>query len=144
MLEGDYILCTVPWSDHVAEFQNVCCFKFEQSIVYHKVAVKNIYNVLYFKTQSMCISNAVKKEPGIGFIVDVLFDYFAYRHNLYTVVELHTNFVLIHFESQPISTDIQLQGPLLIGVNRNLLEVIKSVLILKYSIQEYFHLSSAY
>ena len=27
-------------------------------------------------------------------------------HNLYTVVELHINFVLIHFESQPIAISI--------------------------------------
>ena len=49
----------------------------------------------------MCIYNAVKKQSGIGFIVVALFDNFAYLHNLYTVVELHTNFVLIDFESQP-------------------------------------------
>ena len=45
----------------------------------------------------MCIFKAVKKQSGIGFILDALFDYFAYLHSLYTVVELHTNFVLIHF-----------------------------------------------
>ena len=49
----------------------------------------------------MCIFNAVKKQSGIGFIVDALFGYFAYLHCLYTVVELHTNFVLIHFGRQP-------------------------------------------
>ena len=49
----------------------------------------------------MCIYNAVKLQLGIGFIVDALFGYFAYLHNLYTVVELHTNFVLIQFENQP-------------------------------------------
>ena len=49
----------------------------------------------------MCNFNAVKKQLGIVFIVDALFGYFAYLHNLYTVVELHTNFVLLHFESQP-------------------------------------------
>ena len=45
----------------------------------------------------MCIFNAVK---GNGFIVDALFSNFSYLHNLYTVVELYTIFVLIHFESQ--------------------------------------------
>ena len=76
---------------------------FEQSIVFHNAAVQNIYNVFYFKTSSMCIFNAVKKPSGIGFIVDALFGYFAYLHSLYTVVELHTNFVLIHFGRQPNS-----------------------------------------
>ena len=73
---------------------------FEQSIVFHKAAVQNIYKVYYFKTSSMCIFNLVKNQSGIGFIVDALFANFAYLHNLYTVVELQTNFVLIHFESQ--------------------------------------------
>ena len=44
----------------------------------------------------MSIFNAVKMQSGIGFIVDALFGNFAYLHNLYTVVELHINFVLIH------------------------------------------------
>ena len=43
----------------------------------------------------------VKKQSGIGFIVDALFGNFAYLFSLYTVVELHKNFVLIHFERQP-------------------------------------------
>ena len=63
---------------------------FEQSIMFHKAAVQNIYSVYYFKTWSMCIFNAVKMQSGIGFIVDALFGYFAYPDNLYTVVELHT------------------------------------------------------
>ena len=50
----------------------------------------------------MCIFNAVKKPSGIGIIVDVLFGYFTYLHSLYTVVELHKDFVLIHFGRQPI------------------------------------------
>ena len=90
---------------------------FEQSIVFHNVALQNIYNVLYLKTSPMCIFNevkkmlvalclnkvscfimalnkaytmyyilkrcqyvifnAVKKQLGIGFIVDALFYYFA-------------------------------------------------------------------
>ena len=45
----------------------------------------------------MCIFNAVKKQLGIGFIVDALFGYFAYLYSLDTVVELHTNVVLMHF-----------------------------------------------
>ena len=47
----------------------------------------------------MCIFNAVKQQSDIGFIADALFDNFAYLHNLYTVVGLHANFALIHFES---------------------------------------------
>ena len=31
----------------------------------------------------MCISNAVRKQSGIGFIVDALFGYFTYLHSLY-------------------------------------------------------------
>ena len=57
----------------MADFQNVSCFVFEQSIMFHKAAVQNIYNVYYFKTLSMCIFDAVKKLSGIGFIVDALF-----------------------------------------------------------------------
>ena len=72
-------------------------------IVFHKTAIQNIYNVFYSKTSLMCIFNAVKLQLGIGFIVDALFDNFAYLHNLYTILELHTNFVLMHFESQPYS-----------------------------------------
>ena len=83
----------------MATFQIVSCFVFKQSIVFQN-AVQNIYNVRYFKA-SMCTFNAVKKQSGIGFIVDALFGYFTYLHSLYTVVELHTNFVLIHFERQP-------------------------------------------
>ena len=84
-----------------SDFQNVSCFVSGQSIVFHKAAIQNIYTVYYFKTSSMCIFNAVKKQSGIGFIVDALFSNFAYPHNLYIAVELYTNFVLIHFESQP-------------------------------------------
>ena len=47
----------------MAAFQNVSCFVFEQSIVLNNA--QNIYNVLYFKTSSMCISNAVKMKSGI-------------------------------------------------------------------------------
>ena len=84
-----------------AAFHNVSCFVFEQSIVFLNAAVQNTYNVFYFKTLSMCIFIIVKKQSGIGFIVDALFGYFAYQNSLYTVVELHTNFVLLHFERQP-------------------------------------------
>ena len=80
-----------------ATFQNVSCFVFKQSIVFHNSAVQNIYNVFYFKTPTMCTFNAVKKQSGIGFIVDALCDNFTCLHSLYTVVELHANFVLIHF-----------------------------------------------
>ena len=71
---------------HTADFQNVSCFVLEQNIMFHKATVQNDYNVYYFKTLSICIFNAVKKQPGIGYIVDALFDNFVYLHNLYTVV----------------------------------------------------------
>ena len=67
-----------------AAYQNVICFVFEQSSVLHNAAVQNIYNVFYIKMSSMCIFNAVKKQSGIGFIVDALFDNFTYLHSLYT------------------------------------------------------------
>ena len=44
---------------------------------------------------------AVEKLSGIGFIVDALFVNFAYLYNLNTSIKLYTNFVLIHFGSQP-------------------------------------------
>ena len=50
----------------------------------------------------MLFFNAVQKQLGIGLIVDALFGNFAYLSNLYTVVELRRNIVLIHFESQPM------------------------------------------
>ena len=64
--------------------------------MFHNAAIQNIYICipLYFKTSSMCISNAVKNQSGIEFKVDALFD------SLYAVVEVHTNFVLIHFGRQ--------------------------------------------
>ena len=76
-----------------ANFQNVNCFVFQQSIVFHKGAVQNINNVVSFKTSSMCIFNLIKKQSGSGVIVVALFGNFAYLRNLYTVVELHTIFV---------------------------------------------------
>ena len=42
--------------ESVAAFQNVSCFVFEQSIVFHNAAVQSIYNVLYF--------NTVKNNPA--------------------------------------------------------------------------------
>ena len=78
----------------MAVFLNVSCFVFEQSIVF-----QNIYNIFYFKTSS--IFNSVKKQSGIGFVDDALFGYFIYLHSLYAAVELHINFVLIHFGRQP-------------------------------------------
>ena len=83
------------------EFQTVSRYVFEQSVVFYKATVQNIYKVFYFKTSSMYIFNVVKKQSGIGIIVNALFGNFAYLHNLYSVVELHTNFVLKHLESQP-------------------------------------------
>ena len=93
----------------MADFQNVSCFVFEQSIMFHKAVVQNICNMYYFKTSSICIFEAVKEQTGIGFIVDALFVDFAYLHNVYTTTELYTNIVLIHFVSQPI---IKLDIPL--------------------------------
>ena len=66
-------------------FQNVSCFVFEQGMVFHNAAVQIIYNVFH---DLMCIFNAIKKK--------------TYIHSLYTVEELHTNFVLIHFGRQPL------------------------------------------
>ena len=48
----------------------------------------------------MCILKAVKMQSVFRFIVDALFVNFAYLHNLCTLVELHTNFVLIHLVSK--------------------------------------------
>ena len=56
----------------MADFQNVSCFVFEQSIMFYKSALQNVHKVYYFKTLSMCIFNAVKKQSGIGFIVHAL------------------------------------------------------------------------
>ena len=72
----------------------------EQSIVFHIAALQNVYNVYYFITSSICIFNAVERQSSNGFMVDALFGNFAYLLNLYTVVELFNDFVLIHFESQ--------------------------------------------
>ena len=91
---------TKVWAQIPVALQNISCFVFEQRMVFLNAAVQNIYNVFYFKLSSMCIFKAVKKQSGFGFIVDALFDNFAYLHSLFTVVELHTNFVLIHFERQ--------------------------------------------
>ena len=55
---------------------------------------------LYIIYTKYSIFKAVKKQSSTRFIVDALFDNFAYLHSLYTVVELHTNFVLIHFGRQ--------------------------------------------
>ena len=52
----------------MADFQNVSCFVFEQSIMFHKASAQNIYNVYYFKTSSIWIFDAIEKQSGIGFI----------------------------------------------------------------------------
>ena len=82
----------------------------------HNAAIHNIYNVLYFKTSSMLIFNAVKNHSGIGFIVDALLDNFVHLHNLYTVIELHINFILIYFGWQP-----SFNLPQRLAMNRSLL-----------------------
>ena len=73
---------------------------FEQSIVFHNATVQNIF---YFETSIMYNSKAVKNLSGTGFIVGALLGNFAYLHSLNTVVEPHTNLVLIHFGRQPNS-----------------------------------------
>ena len=88
-----------------ANFQHVNCFVLEQSMVFHKAAVQNIYNVLLFQNiANLSIFNAIKMQSGIGFVVDALLGNFAYVHNLYSAVELHTNFALLHFGSQLLFT----------------------------------------
>ena len=63
------------------------------------------------------IFNAVGKQSGIGLIVDALFGNFAYLHNLYIVLERFTNFVLIHFGRQPLSTEeCKERGPISINL----------------------------
>ena len=52
-----------------ADFLNVICFVFEQSIVFHNAVIQNVFDLYYFKTSPMCIFNAVKKQSGIGYIV---------------------------------------------------------------------------
>ena len=61
-----------------ADFQIVSCFMFEQIVVFHKADRHNVYNVYYIKISSMCIFKKIKKQFGIGFIVDALFGNFAY------------------------------------------------------------------
>ena len=63
----------------VAAFKNVNGFVFEQSMMFYNDDVQNIYNVFYFETSSMYIFNAVKKQSGIGFIVDALHIYIVYK-----------------------------------------------------------------
>ena len=81
-----------------ADFQNVNCIMFEQSIVY------KIYTMYTISKRCQCVfltPKSVKMQSGIGLIVYALFGNFAYLHNLYTVVELHKHFVLIHFGIPP-------------------------------------------
>ena len=68
-----------------------------ESVVFHKAAIQNVYNVNYLKTLSICIFNAVKKQSGIEFVGDALFGNFTYLPSLYNIVELHTNVVLVPF-----------------------------------------------
>ena len=60
-----------------AAFQNVNCFVFEQSILFHNAAVQNIYNVFYFKMWSTYVFNTVNKQSDNGFIVDALLGNFV-------------------------------------------------------------------
>ena len=57
-----------------------CLSKYSLLCVFYN-AVQNVYNVLYFKTSSMCIFNAVKNQSGIRFRTDILFGNFAYLHS---------------------------------------------------------------
>ena len=70
---------------------------FKQSVLFHKAAVQNIKMFNILKRLQRVFLTLSKK---IGFIIDALFGNFVYLHNLYTVVELHTNYVLIHFKRQ--------------------------------------------
>ena len=56
----------VPQGRNKSDFQNVNCFVFVQSIVFHKTAVQNIYNAYYFRMLSMFIFNAVKMQSSIN------------------------------------------------------------------------------
>ena len=62
----------------MADYQNVSCFVFEQSIMFHKAAVQNIYNVYYTK-RCQCVFS------GIWFIVDAMSGNFVLLHTLYTL-----------------------------------------------------------
>ena len=62
----------------MAAFQTVGCCVFEQSIVLHKAAVRNIYNV--FKTSSMCIFDALF-EIESHFVILVYIDSWRIKIN---------------------------------------------------------------
>ena len=51
----------------------LCLNKVNTILLIHKATVQNIYNVYYFKTSSMCIFDAVKKQSSIGFIYKISF-----------------------------------------------------------------------
>ena len=67
-----YIVYIVELQTKTA-YQNVRWFVFQLNI-----AVQNIYNANYIKMSSIYVFKVVKKQSGIGFIVDALFGYFAY------------------------------------------------------------------
>ena len=91
----------------MAAFQNVSismlvglCLNKVSCFIMPLYKIYTMYSILKPR-QCVFLKQSKKKKSGIGLIVDALFDYFAYLHSLYTVVELHTNIVLIHFGGQP-------------------------------------------
>ena len=77
--------------------KNQAAFKMLVALYLNKVSriIMPSYIIYTILKSSVCIFNAVKKQSGIGFIVDALFGYFAYLHSFFTEVELHRNFVVI-------------------------------------------------
>ena len=60
-------------------------------MVFHKATIQNVFYVYTITKRRQCV----------GFIINTLLGNFAYQHSLYTVVEMHINFVLTHFKSKP-------------------------------------------
>ena len=50
IIRAKLLHCNRFFIDLLTDYQNVCCFVFEQSIVFHKATIENVYNVFYFKT----------------------------------------------------------------------------------------------
>ena len=73
----------------MTDFQNVNCFVFERR----------------FTKCRQCVFITQSKSNKASDLYDALFGNFAYLHNLYAAIELHTNFVLIHFGSQLMFPD---------------------------------------
>ena len=50
-----------------------------------------IYTMFSILKHRQCVFLFFRKQSGIWFIVEALFDNFAYLNSLYSVVEVHTN-----------------------------------------------------